>query len=216
MAICYVGVVDVAQKKTKDIVVVVDAGHGGYDPGKVGISGVLEKDINLAIACKVRRILEKEGIQVVMTRKEDVDLCAETGASKKSADMRKRVEIMNASGAAVAVSIHQNSFTDASSHGSQVFYYEASKEGETLAKTIQESIKGVITEENHRQAKANREYYILKKVSCPVVIVECGFLSNRREEMLLTEEDYQEKMAQGIVKGILQYVAQEKGNISKE
>lgn len=216
MAICYVGVVDVAQKKTKDIVVVVDAGHGGYDPGKVGISGVLEKDINLAIACKVRRILEKEGIQVVMTRKEDVDLCAETGASKKSADMRKRVEIMNASGAAVAVSIHQNSFTDASSHGSQVFYYEASKEGETLAKTIQESIKGVITEENHRQAKANREYYILKKVSCPVVIVECGFLSNQREEMLLTEEDYQEKMAQGIVKGILQYVAQEKGNISKE
>ncbi len=216
MAICYVGVVDVAQKKTKDIVVVVDAGHGGYDPGKVGISGVLEKDINLAIACKVRRILEKEGIQVVMTRKEDVDLCAETGASKKSADMRKRVEIMNASGAAVAVSIHQNSFTDASSHGSQVFYYEASKEGETLAKTIQESIKGVITEENHRQAKANREYYILKKVSCPVVIVECGFLSNQREEMLLTEEDYQEKMAQGIVKGILQYVAQEKGNIPKE
>ena len=62
MAICYVGVVDVAQKKTKDIVVVVDAGHGGYDPGKVGISGVLEKDINLAIACKVRRILEKEGM----------------------------------------------------------------------------------------------------------------------------------------------------------
>lgn len=216
MAICYVGVVDVAQKKTKDIVVVVDAGHGGYDPGKVGISGVLEKDINLAIACKVRRILEKEGIQVVMTRKEDVDLCAEAGGSKKSTDMRKRVEIMNASGAAVAVSIHQNSFTDASSHGSQVFYYEASKEGETLAKTIQESIKGVITEENHRQAKPNREYYILKKVSCPVVIVECGFLSNQREEMLLTEEDYQEKMAQGIVKGILQYVSQEKGNILKE
>lgn len=206
MAICYVGVVEVAQKKTDEIVVVIDAGHGGYDPGKVGITGVLEKDINLAIACKVRRILEKKGIQVVMTRSTDADLCAEAKSGKKSADMRKRVEIMNASGAAVAVSIHQNSFTDTSSHGSQVFYYEASEAGEQLATFLQKSIKEEITEENHRQAKANKEYYILKKVNCPVVIVECGFLSNPKEEMLLTEEDYQEKMAQGIVKGILQYL----------
>lgn len=205
MAISFVQTVEVGKKQTKNLVVVVDAGHGGYDPGKVGVSGVLEKDINLAIACKVRTILEKQGIDVIMTRSSDVDLCTEGASSKKSADMRKRVEIMNASGAAIAVSIHQNSYTDAGPKGAQVFYYETSEQGKELADILQESIKNVVADDNHRVPKANSDYYILKKVTCPVVIVECGFLSNPTEEMLLTEEDYQEKVAQGIAEGILAY-----------
>lgn len=190
---------------TKPLVVAIDAGHGGYDPGKVGVSGVLEKDINLAIACKVRQRLEHEGVTVVMTRNGDVDLCGESAGSKKSADMRKRVEIINASGAALAVSIHQNSFTDSVSHGSQVFYYGSSKEGERLASVIQDSLREVLQDNNTRQPKANESYYLLKKVAVPIVIVECGFLSNPSEELLLAEEDYQDKVAEGIVKGILSY-----------
>lgn len=206
MAISFVQTVEVGKKQSQNWVVVVDAGHGGYDPGKVGVSGVLEKDINLSIACKVRTILEKQGIDVIMTRSSDVDLCTEGAVSKKSADMRKRVEIMNASGAAIAVSIHQNSYTDPSPKGAQVFYYETSEQGKKLADTLQNSIKAVVADDNHRVPKANCDYYILKKVTCPVVIVECGFLSNPSEEMLLTEEDYQEKMAQGIANGIVEYM----------
>lgn len=206
MAISFVQTVEVGKKQTKTWVVAVDAGHGGYDPGKVGVSGVLEKDINLAIACKVRTILEKQGIDVIMTRSSDVDLSIGEGGSKKSADMRKRVEIMNSSGAAIAVSIHQNSYTDAGPKGAQVFYYETSEQGKELADMLQNSIKTEVADDNHRVPKANHDYYILKKVTCPVVIVECGFLSNPTEEMLLTEEDYQEKMAQGISKGVLAYI----------
>lgn len=206
MAISFVQTVEVGKKQTKNWVVVLDAGHGGYDPGKVGVSGVLEKDINLAIACKVRTILEKQGIDVIMTRSSDVDLCGEEAGSKKSSDMRKRVEIMNASGAAIAVSIHQNSYSDSGPKGAQVFYYETSKQGKELADVLQNSIKNVVADDNHRVPKANHDYYILKKVTCPVVIVECGFLSNPTEEMLLAEEDYQEKMAQGIAQGMVEYI----------
>lgn len=206
MAISFVQTVEVGKNQTKNWVVALDAGHGGYDPGKVGVSGVLEKDINLAIACKVRTILEKQGVDVIMTRSTDVDLCSEKVGSKKSSDMRKRVEIMNASGAAIAVSIHQNSYTDAGPKGAQVFYYETSQQGKELADTLQNNIKNEVGDDNQRVPKANHDYYILKKVTCPVVIVECGFLSNPTEEMLLTEEDYQEKMAQGIAKGIVEYV----------
>lgn len=206
MAISFVQTVEVGKKQTKTWVVAVDAGHGGYDPGKVGVSGVLEKDINLAIACKVRTILEKQGIDVIMTRSSDVDLSAGEGGGRKSADMRKRVEIMNSSGAAIAVSIHQNSYTDSGPKGAQVFYYETSEQGKELADILQSSIKNEVADDNHRVPKANHDYYILKKVICPVVIVECGFLSNPTEEMLLTEEDYQEKMARGISKGVLAYI----------
>ena len=113
---------------------------------------------------------------------------------------------MNSSGAAIAVSIHQNSYTDAGPKGAQVFYYETSEQGKELADMLQNSIKTEVADDNHRVPKANHDYYILKKVTCPVVIVECGFLSNPTEEMLLTEEDYQEKMAQGISNGVLAYI----------
>lgn len=194
-------------KQTKEQwIVAIDPGHGGFDPGKVGISGSLEKDINLAISFKVRKKLEKKGVQVVMTRTTDDAICNPEDRNKKMTDMRNRVEIINASNAAIAVSIHQNSFTDNSSKGAQVFYYTGSKEGEKLAKILQNQIRETVGDNNRRMEKANSDYYVLRKVNCPIVIVECGFLSNPGEEALLGEEDYQEKMAQGITEGILQFL----------
>lgn len=194
-------------KQTKgQWVVAIDPGHGGFDPGKVGVSGSLEKDINLAISFKVRKKLEKKGIQVVMTRTTDDAICKPEDSNKKMTDMRNRVNIINASNAAIAVSIHQNSFTDQSSKGAQVFYYTGSKQGEELAKIMQTQIREKIGDDNRRMEKANSDYYVLRKVSCPIVIVECGFLSNPGEEALLSEEDYQEKMAEGISAGILQFL----------
>lgn len=190
----------------KQWVVAIDPGHGGFDPGKVGVSGTLEKEINLAISFKVRKQLEKRGINVVMTRTTDDAICNAEDSNKKMTDMRNRVEIINASNAAIAVSIHQNSFTDNSSKGAQVFYYSGSKEGERLAKILQNKIREKIGDNNRRMEKANSDYYVLRKVNCPIVIVECGFLSNPVEEALLGEEDYQEKMAQGITDGILQFI----------
>lgn len=179
-----------------------EAAHGGFDPGKVGGSGTLEKDINLQIACKLRYTLEQQGIQVVMTRTEDAALGGDSSGTEKNADLKRRVEIMNASGAVLAVSIHQNSFTQAQAKGAQVFYHESSEKGKQLATQIQESLLAELKDGNHRVPKSNTSYYILRNTQCPIVIVECGFLSNPEEELLLQEEDYQEKIAKGIGKGI--------------
>ena len=209
MAFSFVQTEEVMKHENAKYVVAVDPGHGGFDPGKVGVSGVLEKDINLSISWKVKQQLEKKGIEVIMTRTTDQGLYTEGEQNKKSADMRKRVETIQASGAAIAVSIHQNSFTDTVSKGSQVFYYTGSKEGQRLANLIQTSIKETIKDDNHRVEKGNTDYYMLRKVTCPIVIVECGFLSNPMEEALLMEEDYQKKIAKGITKGIIKYLTEE-------
>lgn len=209
MAFSFVQTEETMKQGNEKYVVAIDPGHGGFDPGKVGVSGALEKDINLSISWKVKQQLEKKGIEVIMTRTTDQGLYAEEDKNKKSADMRNRVETIQASGAAVAVSIHQNSFTDTVSKGSQVFYYTGSKEGQHLANLIQTSIKETLKDDNHRTEKGNTDYYMLRKVTCPIVIVECGFLSNPMEEALLTEEDYQEKMANGISKGIIKYLTEE-------
>ena len=190
--------------------VVIDPGHGGFDPGKVGCDGTLEKDINLAIALQLKEILEKEKVTVLMTREEDKAVGKEGEEISKKQDMHSRVELINTSGADLAVSIHQNSFTEESSKGAQVFYHVSSTDGAILAKMIQEQIKLTIKDENHRMEKADNTYYMLKKTSCPLVIVECGFLSNYEETALLKEESYQKKIAEGIAGGIMKYLEEKK------
>lgn len=186
-------------------VVVIDPGHGGRDPGKIGVNNALEKDINLAIALELKELLELNDITVVMTRESDIGLYSENDKNRKSADLKKRVSIVNGNNALLTVSIHQNSFPDASVEGAQVFYYSNSKEGKDLANKLQESISSEISDGNQRKAKANQSYYMLKKATCPIVIVECGFLSNQKEAKLLVEEEYQRKMAWAIHMGIMQY-----------
>lgn len=189
-----------------ETVVVVDAGHGGNDPGKVGVSGVEEKGINLAIAQRLKALLELNDITVVMTRETDAGLYDSSASNKKADDLMKRVELIEESGACVAVSIHQNSYTDASCKGAQTFYYTDSAEGARLAGILQEQLKAVLKDGNHRVEKGNDSYYMLKKSTVPTVIAECGFLSNPEEEALLTSEDYQEKIAWALHLGILEYL----------
>ncbi len=188
--------------------VVLDAGHGGVDPGKVGVNGANEKEINLKIAGRLKEYLEAAGFSVTMTRTTDDGLYSESDAKKKAADMKARIKIIEDCKPEFAVSIHQNSFTHESSFGAQVFYYEKSEEGRKMAEQLQATIKQLIADENHRQAKANTSYYLLKKSPCPMVIVECGFLSNPREADLLITEEYQDKMAWAVCYGIVEYCRQ--------
>ncbi len=194
-------------------VVVIDPGHGGIDPGKVGVSGVYEKDINLQIAGYLRDYLEKKKVHVWMTRENDQGLYDESDTGKKSADMRARIDRMNQPEVVLVVSIHQNSFTSAESKGAQVFYHALSERGEKFAKRLQEILISGVDPENHRQAKANDSYYILRKSEKPAVIVECGFLSNPEEEKLLSEPEYQKRLAKAIGKGILEYLLEEKESV---
>lgn len=194
------------QPKATKPCIVIDAGHGGNDPGKVGINGVEEKVLNLEIAFRLKRMLEAEGIHVVLTREDDNGLYRTNTNNKKIEDMHKRCEIITDAMPIFTVSIHQNSYPEEYVKGAQTFYYGKSQEGKELAERIQASLIERLDSENHRQAKANESYYLLKKTPTPTVIVECGFLSNTQEAELLTTEEYQEQAAWAIHMGIMQYI----------
>ena len=193
------------------ITVVVDPGHGGRDPGKIGVNGALEKDINLSIAMKLKEQLENNGYRVVMTREEDISLSSEEDSKKQLADLRNRVDIINNSNAEMTISIHQNSFAQEDCKGVQVFYFGSSEKSETFAHIMQEQIKNSIQDGNTRKAQAENSYYMLKNTYGIIIIVECGFLSNYEEANLLTQDSYQERMAEAMYLGIETYV-QEKIN----
>lgn len=195
-----------AAKVTENPIVVIDAGHGGKDPGKVGCNGALEKDINLQIALRLKKLLEQNDVFVVMTREEDKDLASEQAVNRKNEDLKARVTLMQEVSPVLMVSIHQNSFPEENVDGAQVFYYSGSEAGKRLGGMVQERLKQELSDDNHRVAKANKEYYLLKKSECPAVIVECGFLSNQAEAALLITEEYQEKVAFAIHLGILEYI----------
>lgn len=186
--------------------VVIDAGHGGIDPGKVGNNGELEKDLNLKIAMKLKIFLEASDVKVVMTRTTDTGLYDENASNKKVQDMKQRIQIIEEAQPQVAVSIHQNSYGEEYVKGAQVFYYNGSVQGKELAERIQERLIRKLDPENHRTAKANDSYYLLKKTGRPIVIVECGFLSNGEEAAKLGEDYYQEKLAWHIHMAVMQYL----------
>lgn len=184
-------------------IVVIDAGHGGDDPGKIGINDALEKEINLKIAKEIKKNLEDAGITVVMTRENDDSL-----SNSKTEDLQERVKIIDGSKAEIAVSIHQNSFSSETEKGAQVFYYSESEEGIKLAQTLQNHLK-LMDSENRREIKENDTYFLLKRTKTPTVIVECGFLSNWEEAEKLAGDEYQKEIAQVISEGILTYMNQE-------
>lgn len=186
--------------------VVIDAGHGGADPGKVGVDGSLEKDINLKIAKKLAAFLTAADVDVVLTREDDAGLYDENVSNKKVQDMKNRVALIEEKKPALTVSIHQNSYHEEYVHGAQVFYYEGSQESKEIAERMQRVLAEQIDPDNARQAKANSSYYLLKKTSSPIVIVECGFLSNYEEAQKLSSEIYQEKTAWAIHMAIMNYL----------
>ncbi len=186
--------------------VVIDAGHGGADPGKVGVDGSLEKDINLQIAKKLAQFLTAADVEVVLTRETDAGLYDENVSNKKVQDMKNRVALIEEKKPALTVSIHQNSYHEEYVHGAQVFYYAGSEESKALAERIQQMLAREVDPDNARQAKANDSYYLLKKTSTPIVIVECGFLSNYKEAQKLSQAHYQERTAWALHLAVLEYL----------
>ena len=196
--------------ETGKLSIVIDAGHGGMDPGKVGINGELEKDINLSIALKLKAAIEKDdklNAVVTLTRTDDMGHYTDSDSNKKMADMRKRCEIIEEVNPEMVISIHQNSYHSSKVRGAQVFYYKESKSGRLLAEKIQATLVKELSEGNKgRVEKANDNYYLIMNVSCPAVIVECGFLSNEEEAKLLSSSQYQDRIVGAIIEGIREYL----------
>lgn len=187
--------------------VVVDAGHGGVDGGATSCTGVLESQLNLEISQKLKDLLNLLGIETVMIRESDCSVYTkgETIAQKKVSDLKERVRIVNSTNNAILVSIHQNLFSDNKYSGAQVFY--APTEGsEALAKNLQQSFIQALNPDSHRQAKRADSIYLMQHIGCPGVLVECGFLSNPREEYLLRSKQYQQKICSVIACNVSNYL----------
>lgn len=199
---------EVLRAKEQEPIIVIDSGHGGIDPGVVGVGDVLEKNINLAIAQKLKNCLEAEGYEVLMTREEDVGLYQEGTSNKKTQDMENRVKFINESNAVLTISIHQNSYPDAEIYGPQVFFHETSSESRQLAEILQETLNEQLEVAKPREIKSNVSYYLLKNVTGTIAIVECGFLTNPVEAQLLQQEEYQKKIAEAIMDSVDRYLEQ--------
>ena len=193
--------------------VVIDPGHGGEDGGAVSCTGVRESLLNLAVGRRLEDLTLFLGMRTRMTRRSDVSVCdadAETVSEKKVSDLKNRVRMVNGTEDPILISIHQNMFQDAKYAGAQVFY--AGTEGsQTLAELLQRNLRESLDPENRREIKKSLTVYLLNKVQCPAVLVECGFLSNPKEEALLRTEDYQKKLVCALAAGLSQYLTTRAG-----
>lgn len=180
--------------------IVVDAGHGGSDNGASSANGVQEAALNLKVAKLVEAGLKEAGFKVVMTRENENAL-----AKDKRKDMQARREIMRAEGVAAIVSIHMNKFRDSSIKGPMAFYMQGSAEGEALAAVVIEQVCAAIG--NPKRDANPGDYFVLRESAAAAVIVECGFLSNAEDELLLQDAAHQQKLADGIVAGIAAHFA---------
>jgi|GEM_PF-179250 len=182
-------------------VIVIDPGHGAFDVGAVGTTTkVQEKNINLQVALKLKDFFENAGATVIMTRENDKAI-----AYNKDSDMYKRRMIIKESNADIVISIHMNRFVGSSSvSGPQVYYCKGSVNGEKAATYVQAQLIKKLNPSKKRKA-AIGDYYILKSGASPCILVECGFLSNPREERLLQQSSYQDKIASAIFAGVEQY-----------
>ena len=187
---------------TKSFTILIDPGHGGFDPGKVSPDGIMEKDINLAIASKLASALTDQGFSVYLTRDSDKSLNSENASSKKTSDLKARTNLATNVNADLYISIHQNSYSAEYVHGAQVFYYSTSSGGKALAECIQEHLISEADPSNTRAAKGNSEYLVLRESPCTAVIVECGFLSNTKECSDLCNDEYQTALANAICNAV--------------
>lgn len=191
-------------------IIILDAGHGGIDGGCSAYNGALEKNINLSIELSLKAILETFGYSVEVTRSTDTSIYDPgiVGISKqKKSDMKNRLDLFNKYENAVAISIHQNKFTDPQFNGAQMFYAETNPLSQTLAQTLQTTFKSKLQKNNDREIKnAGKDLYLLYYSKCPSVMVECGFLSNKQEADLLLSKDYQKKVALTIFSGLNDFI----------
>lgn len=198
----------VSSSAVSDKVILIDPGHGGADSGATA-NDVVEKELNLQIAIKLKDCIEKKGGVAVLTRNEDVSLQNEndgSGVSAKRSDLKNRKNMVDECKADMFVSIHINKFEQEKYKGAQVFYADKSEESRKLGETIQTSLRENLDSENKRVAKnAANDIFVLKNVTVPSVLVECGFLSNAEEAKKLSDNEYQQKIAEAIYKGITDY-----------
>ncbi len=195
----------VSQMNTK-YSVVIDAGHGGYDPGAITKQGVYEKQINLEMAKRVQELLKPCGINVLLTRDEDEDYVPEGTSgrrTKKQADLNYRISMATQAKADAFISLHLNATATGLNSGAETFYHFNSKEGKMLAEEIQQELVKV-PGMNRRIAKPG-DFYIIKNTPMPAVIAELGYLSNPKEQKKLQESWYQDQLAHAVAKGIANY-----------
>lgn len=187
---------------------ILDAGHGGEDGGAVSVTGVAESGINLAVVLKMDQLLGFYGVSPVLLRETDVSLhdpSAETLRQKKVSDLKNRVAAIEATESSVVISIHQNTFPNAAYHGAQVFYREG-EESRALAELTQTALRTGLDPENKRSpALIPDSVYLMKHITCPAILVECGFLSNGREEEKLRSGGYQTQLALSMVSAWLRW-----------
>ena len=186
-------------------VIVIDAGHGAPDGGAVGISGIREDEINLAVAKRLEAMLALLGYDAVTTRTgpDSIATEGETIRQKKQSDLRNRVKQVNAQASAVVVSVHQNHFSDSRYSGPQVFYADG---GEALAKSAQEALSAVLAPGSKRESKPASGIYLMEHIAHPGILVECGFLSNPDEERKLATPAHQKKIAATLAAVLARYV----------
>lgn len=189
-------------------VIVIDPGHGGFDPGKKGTRGKDEKDINLAISIYLKEYLLQGGYEVIMTREEDVDLYEKDGSGRraKTIDLTNRKKIATKNNPNAIVTVHVNSFPESKYYGAQTFYAKNNEKSQRLALIIQEELIRVLDKENKRTALEKDDVYMIKGLDIPAVLVECGFLSNPEEEQKLNDPKYQQKVAYSIYVGLDRYL----------
>lgn len=200
------------------LTILIDPGHGGYDGGaRCRDSGIWEKELNLAVALQTEAALRRRGANVIMTRRSDVDLCEPerpAALTKKRQDMQKRVDLAAENDADMVLSIHMNEYRSRSESGPQVFYRANCDAGRLLAGCIQQALITALRPSRERSAMAG-DYFILQ-LDIPSVLIECGFISNAREEALLLTEDYQEQLAIAIADGAEEYVRLYTGRTNQE
>ena len=193
---------------SEDKIVILDAGHGGADSGAVGTSGVLEKELNLAITLLMGKELEEHGYIVVYTRTDDRLLLGEgedVKGIRKISDLKNRCKVAARYPSAIFVSIHMNSFGDPKYSGLQVYYSE-NGDSEALAAYVQNSVRERLQNDNNRKIKAGRDIYLLEHLENPAILIECGFLTNKDEEKRLSQKDYQKQLCSAIIYGIIEYI----------
>ena len=193
--------------KPEHKIFVLDAGHGGEDGGAVSPDGIKESDINLSITLRLHALLRFLKQTTILTRDSDVSIYSkgsDTLRQKKRSDLHNRVALVNDIPDAVLVSIHQNSMPSVPSvHGAQVFYGSVEPSDE-LTLSVQKTLNGSVNIKNEKQTKRiDSSIYLMKNVTCPAILVECGFLSNAIEAEHLRTPEYQKQLSVAIAAGLL-------------
>ena len=189
------------------LTIVLDAGHGGVDGGVVGVATKnKESDINLAITLRLKETLAERGFSVTLTRKTAEGLYGTLASGFKKRDMQKRKEIIEESKPSLVISVHQNFYPSGYARGAQVFYSAQSIEGKRLANLLQGQLNDLYKREGVKERKEKTgEYFMLTCSPYPAVIVECGFLSNVKDDRLLSDLGWQKKVAERIASGVISY-----------